>query len=207
MRIIDVSLEIKPGMIVYPGNSEPKINPVRRVPESSTSISEIILGSHTGTHIDTKLHIEQNPLEEIIARPICGECRVLDLTECKECIKEEDLIKKKFKNSIVLLKTANSLNGYEKFNENFVYLREDAARYLVGNGVKVIGFDYLSVQKFRQGNQNTHKNLLDSAYVIEGLNLAEAVERSYFLICAPLKVNGIDGVPARVLLIDQSPGS
>lgn len=206
MRVIDISLEIKPGMIIYPGNPEPKINPVRSIPESSTSISEIILGSHTGTHIDTKLHIEQGPLEEIVAKPIVGECRVLDLTGCKECIREEDLKKKKFRNTIVLLKTANSLNGYDTFNENYIYLAEDAARYLICNGAKVIGFDYLSVQKFKQGNQNTHKALLGNATVIEGLNLIEAIEKPYFFVCLPLKINGLDGVPARAILVDQSPG-
>jgi len=83
-----------------------------------------------------------------------------------------------------------------------VYLEENAARYLVKIGIETLGVDSLSVQKFRQGNQNTHKTLLGYVTLFEGLNLKETAEKDYYFIGLPLKIHGIDGVPARAILID-----
>ncbi|MBI2672279.1 cyclase family protein [Candidatus Woesearchaeota archaeon] len=206
-KIIDISLQIKEGMIIYPGNTRPSIKPLKRVPKDSSSLTEILLGSHTGTHVDTGLHVDEKSsgLERVSLDGFVGICQVLDLACCAKDITAKDLEKKVFSRHIVLFKTRNSLDGYDDFNPAFIHLSEDGARYIAGLClVKTIGIDYLSVQKFRKGDQKTHKLLLgNNINVIEGLNLSEAMEKEYFFAFLPLKINNLNGVPDRAILIDN----
>lgn len=57
MEIIDISLEIKPDMITYPGNPPPRIEPYAHIPEDRTNESRTIMGTHTGTHVDAFQHV------------------------------------------------------------------------------------------------------------------------------------------------------
>ena len=102
----------------------------------------------------------------------------------------------------VLLKTSNSAlwNG-ESFHQDYTYLAEDGARYLVDQGVKVVGIDYLSIEQFKKAGAPAHRALLSqSVIIIEGLNLAEAEAGMYEMYCLPLRIAGSDGAPARVVL-------
>ena len=100
----------------------------------------------------------------------------------------------------VLLKTSNSAlwNG-EGFHQDYTHLTEAGARYLVEQGVKVVGIDYLSVEQFKKAGAPAHRALLSQGVVIiEGLNLAEAEPGMYEMYCLPLRIVGGDGAPARV---------
>lgn len=63
VKFYDVSLPIKEGMIVYPGNPEPMIRRYSSIPQNKVNESLITLGSHTGTHVDSKLHIQKDAME------------------------------------------------------------------------------------------------------------------------------------------------
>jgi arylformamidase len=79
------------------------------------------------------------------------------------------------------------------------------ARALVEAGVKLVGIDYLSVEKFDTTDFATHITLLSHGVVIvEGLDLSGVAEGMYELICLPLKIAGGlgDGAPARAILRD-----
>ena len=41
--------------------------------------------------------------------------------------------------------------------------------------------------------------------IVEGLDLRRVSPGPYFLVCAPLKVAGAEGAPARVFLLDRAP--
>jgi arylformamidase len=102
----------------------------------------------------------------------------------------------------VLLKTSNSAlwNG-ERFHQEYTHLTEGGARYLVDQGVKVVGIDYLSVEQFKKPGAPAHRALLSQGVIIiEGLNLSEAEPGMYELYCLPLRITGGDGAPARVIL-------
>ena len=60
VKFYDVSLPIKESMIVYPGNPEPLIRRYLSIPQNKVNESLITLGSHTGTHVDSKLHIQKD---------------------------------------------------------------------------------------------------------------------------------------------------
>ena len=102
----------------------------------------------------------------------------------------------------VLLKTPNSAlwNG-EGFHTDYTHLTDAGARYLVEQGVKVVGIDYLSVEQYKKPGAPAHRALLsEGVIIIEGLYLADAEPGAYGMYCLPLKVVAGDGAPARVVL-------
>src|SRR4029453_17090728 len=102
----------------------------------------------------------------------------------------------------ILLKTPNSrLWNTGVFHQDYTYLTEGGGGYLVDQGVKVVGVDYLSVEQFKKAGAPAHRALLSQGVVIiEGLNLSEAEPGMYEMYCLPLRVVGGDGAPARVIL-------
>ena len=201
-KFYDISMLISEKMIVYPGNPLPQIRQYSSIPANKTNESLICLGSHCGSHVDTKRHIK-NDAEGSEALPLesfYGECQVLDVTFVEKEIHKKDLEDFKIHNDdIILLKTRNSLLGYTQFRKDFVHVKLDAAEYLVELGVKTLGFDYLSVKEFGSDDE-VHSVLINNLTLFEGLNLFQVPEGKYTFVGLPLKVD-CNGVPARVILI------
>jgi arylformamidase len=105
----------------------------------------------------------------------------------------------------LLIRTRNSAwlaSGTSEFHPDYTYLAPDGAAYLVGLGIKLVGVDYLSVEQFHSGHHRTHRTLLSAGVVIvEGLALAEPPPGDYEFRCLPLRLAGLDGAPARAVLV------
>jgi arylformamidase len=202
----DISVPIRDGMVHWPGDPECQIKRVNRMEDGAVcNLTHISMSAHTGTHMDAPRHfiaegmtMEQVPLEAII-----GRCRVFEL-DCEGQITADDLKKLKLlPRQRVLFKTRNSTRSWAKdtFDEDFVSISADAARYLVELGIMTVGVDYLSIGGFNKDGVETHQIMLGGGiWVIEGLNLAEIKDGYYELICLPLKLEGADGAPCRVVL-------
>ena len=103
----------------------------------------------------------------------------------------------------VLFHTRNSQFWSEGFRKDFTHLSPEAAEKLVDLGVKLVGTDYLSIEKFHSGHHRTHLALLSkNVVIVEGLNLVKVEAGDYELICLPLKIaeGAGDGAPARAVL-------
>jgi arylformamidase len=102
----------------------------------------------------------------------------------------------------VLFKTENSKHWQDgKFFEEFVYLDPDGAQFLVERGVRLVGIDYLSIDKFNSESHPSHFVLLQKNIVIlEGLDLSAPPSGEYTLVALPLNLRNADGAPARVIL-------
>jgi arylformamidase len=197
-------LPIKEKMVVYPGKPEPSIERYASVPKDQVNESILTLGSHTGTHVESRLHL-QDGKEGVADLPLdhfYGKCRVLDLTLVEHEIHRQDLENFEIEpEDIVLLKTRNSTLGYVKFFENYVHLKMDAAEYLVNSRIKTLGFDYLSVKK-SEGDNEVRELLINNTTLFLGLNLAGIQEGEYTFLGLPLRID-TDGAPARVILIRE----
>lgn len=204
-KIIDISLSLSGKTLVYPGNIPVSITTHTKLPKDSSHLSKIVMGSHSGTHIDAPKHAIKNageisdfPLEAFV-----GNCRVLDfVSELVEITKKSLQNKKIKKGERILAKTRNSEIGYETFREDYIYLSGDGAEYLAKIGVKLFGIDYISVKQRGSKDNRPHTSLLSKNIpIIEGLNLKDVGEGEYFLFCPPIKFSGIDGAPCRALLL------
>jgi arylformamidase len=205
MKIYDVTIPISKDMVVYPGDPPVKIERKSTINknEAKSNLSRLSFGSHTGTHIDAPFHFLENGItvDKLPLELLIGRARVVEVTAPKidEVVLEEfDFTA----DARVLFKTRNSYLWSQKgFVEDFVYITPKAARVLVNEGIKVVGLDYLSIEKFGTTDFETHHTLLGAGTVIiEGLDLREVEPGDYELICLPLKVKDGDGSPARVVL-------
>src|SRR5207249_2374302 len=89
-----------------------------------------------------------------------------------------------------------------EFHRDYTYLTPEGAAYLVDLGVKLVGVDYLSIEQFHSGHHRTHRTLLERGVIIvEGLDLSTPAPGPYELRCLPLRLAGLDGAPARAVLV------
>jgi arylformamidase len=208
MKIIDISLPLNNSTPVYPGNVPLSVSIHHAMPEHATQLSSITFGSHTGTHIDAPGHaIALAPmLDDIPLEIFVGPCMVLDFSnEQGEAVTTEMLKNENIKKGDrVLLKTRNSTRGFTDFYDDYVYLDGDAAEYLVGLGVSLVGIDALSIKKRGGSDHRPHTALLSKNIpIIEGLDFSKVTSGEYELVCLPLNFTGIDGAPARAILIQK----
>jgi arylformamidase len=204
-RIYDVTLPLSTALPSYPGDPPFEIQVLQSMSAGqSCNLSRLAMGTHAGTHVDAPLHfipggasVDRLPLEILV-----GKARVVELDVAGR-IERRDLQAADLRDDIrVLLKTRMSgqLRG-PQFEEDFVHLGEDAARYLVQAGIKLVGIDSLSVEAFGSTQYPAHKALLGAGVVIvEGLDLSEVGAGEYEMTCLPLRLVGGDGAPARVML-------
>src|SRR6185295_15602521 len=204
MKIYDVTVSISKDMVVYPGDPPVKIERKSTINKNDAkyNLSRYSFGSHTGTHIDAPFHFLENGItvDKLPLELMIGRVRVVEVTAPRidEAVLEEfDFTA----DARVLFKTRNSYLWSQKtFVEDYVYITPGAARSLVNDGIKVVGIDYLSIDKF-DAEPKAHMALLGAGtVVIEGLDLREVEPGDYELICLPLKVKDGDGAPARVVL-------
>ena len=210
MEIIDVTRTVDPKMLKWPDDTEPPSQEfVTRTDNGDpATVSEWKMSSHTGTHMDARMHFIPGgwTMEALDLARSVGPCWVVDLTHVEGHVDRADLEAAEVAGQArLLLKTRNSEQGFmqrEEFEEGYSAISREAAEYLVEIGVETIGVDYLSVEPFEDGEFNTHHTLLGADVVIlEGLVLTEVEPGEYFLACLPLKLAGSDGSPARAILI------
>jgi Predicted metal-dependent hydrolase len=203
-KVYDISMTIEKGMAVW-GNHDGKQPEINSQPTSPDGVNEsrIDMDVHCGTHVDAPLHMlpeDGSTIETIGLEELVGNARVLDFTDVNDSITREDLEKHGLqKGEFILVKTKNSFT--DSFESDFVFLREDGARYLVEVGVRGIGTDGLGIER-SQAEYPTHRTLFrNNVIIVEGLRLKEVPPGSYFMVIAPLKLTGIEAAPARALLI------
>jgi arylformamidase len=176
MRLIDVTVPIRAGMPVYPGDPVVHMELAQAIAGGDAyNVTRLDFGLHTGTHVDAPVHalqggagIEALPLEALV-----GPAEVVDFPgELPSATR-------------ILLRAA----GAELQSPDAEALSD---RLLVGIDGPTIG------------GEEVHRTLLAAGVVIlEGLDLRAAAPGSYELLCLPLLVEGADGAPARVLLRDS----
>jgi arylformamidase len=208
--IRDITLPFQPGMPVWPGDPEVVMNRVSDIRRGDLcNVSAYHFGSHTGTHLDPPLHFYAGdaPLHEIPLSLFLGPCFVADLTSVRQTIRSADLDTAAIPPNTerLLLKTSNSrlwADPFHAFEPDFVDLSPEGAEWVIRQGIRLIGIDYLSIERPQNEECLVHRSLLAAPVVIlEGLDLREIEAGTHELICLPLKAMNGDGAPARVILL------
>jgi arylformamidase len=208
MKIYDVSVKINSETPVYEGDPKVDLRTAHAIKRGdAANVTDLHFGAHTATHCDAPAHfieggarIVDTPLENLI-----GAARVVEIPAEALAI-EAKHVSNLSNVERVLFKTRNSMFWSEPsigFRKDFTYIAPDAAQVLADKGLKLVGIDYLSVEKFGSTDFQTHKILLGNAVtIIEGLDLRFVAAGDYELLCLPLKIDSKagDGAPARVVL-------
>jgi arylformamidase len=208
MKIYDVTFPISENVPVYEGDPNVEIETAHSIKKGdAANVTSLCCGAHTATHVDAPNHFIDGTrrVHELDLHKLIGNCRVVELDENAMSVEPEHL--GNLENvERVLFKTRNSQfwNAPEKgFRKDFTYISPEAAHVLADANVKLVGIDYLSVEKFGSTDFATHITLLEKEIVIiEGLDLREISAGDYELICLPLKIISEtgDGAPARAIL-------
>ena len=210
MTWIDVSVPIRPGMVVYEGDPPVCFERTASLANGDlANVSRLDFGVHSGTHIDAPVHfiegrpgIEGVPLDALIGPAVVVDATALGADIDAWALESLDIPRGAER---ILFKTANSrLWELDHFSPDFIGLTEDAAQLLVADGVRLVGIDYLSIAP-KADPAPTHRALLEAGCVIlEGLDLRLVEPGSYDLIALPLLIPGSDGGPTRALLRSRS---
>jgi arylformamidase len=210
MPIYDVSVALSADTPTYPGDPSIEISQFLSLANGDpANVSFIHFGAHSGTHVDAPAHflaggarVNSLPLETLI-----GRVQVVEVPPAIDTINAEFISSNcQTGETRFLFKTRNSTfwhHGAAAFRSDYTSLDAGAARELVRLGVKLVGIDYLSIEKFGAETFETHHTLLsDGIVIVEGLDLGQISAGAYELICLPLRISGGsgDGAPARVVL-------
>ncbi len=203
---IDISIPVRDAMAHWPNDPPVSIRRIHDIEKGATAnLSMISMGAHSGTHMDAPLHLikKGESIDNIPLDTVVGKARVIEIRDA-ESIKPAELLRHRIqRGERILFKTENSAHVWQKdeFSEDFVFISDAAAEFLVERGVRLIGIDYLSVGSFKYGGSYVHKTLLGAGiWLIEGLNLSNVAPGKYDLICLPLRIVAGDGAPARAIL-------
>lgn len=204
MKAYDVTAPLSPNTPVWPGDPTPEIVRAPSVGDGALCLTRMNLGTHTGTHVDAPLHLLADGLS-VDALPIeilLGKVRVVEIA-AREGIERQELEALDLRDDLrLLIKTRMSGQmRIPQFQADYVFLTADAAQYLVQVGLKLVGIDYLSVDRYGSTDFPAHRTLLGAGVIlVEGLDLSEVEPGEYDMVCLPIRLAGADGAPARVIL-------
>jgi len=204
MRIIDISVPVTTGMFRFPRDDHVKVS----VTEEGTyekvncRTSRIIMGSHSGTHIDAPMHMIPGgtPIEQVPLQDLVGRARVLRIRKApREEIGADCVDPGVIDEPRVILDTGWYRHwGKEDYYEEFPKVTEGFAELLVKRKVKVVVVDLPL-------SSEVHDIILGSGgcQVENVIGLDQITADKVELIALPIRIIGIDAAPARVVVIEK----
>ncbi len=219
-RYIDISCKIQSETPIPPGVPQKvKHTTAFRGPDRHHwQATWLELSAHTGTHVDSTLHVEKNgpQIGEIDIHRYMGETIMLDLTEMGEpnaviTSKSLERFKDKCKpGDIILVRTdwGKKMFGTLEYYTESPYIDESAARWLVDRKPKAIAFDFFEEYDARRTDFDStefkvhHIMLGNDVLLIEGLdNLDQIGQERFFMMALPIKIMDAEAAPARAVAV------
>jgi len=200
MTFIDVTRPLSPDLPVYPGDTRFAFT---REDRGQYRISDIHMSTHTGTHIDAPAHYLESgdTIDTVPLSHLVGRCRVLDVSGAGSTISADHLRGRIHGVERLLLKT--SFSGADRFSEDHSCLTPDSARFITKCGIQCVGIDSPSIES-HNGDGTVHRELLGhGCIIIELLDLSAVGGGDYDMVALPLRLAGLDGSPARVILFSR----
>jgi arylformamidase len=210
MKIIDLSHDITHQMAVFP--ADPAVGVLRHHNyQNGYFVSQVIFGTHTGTHIDVPIHkikggkpVDQVPIDRFVAKAYVMDLKALKpLEEITRSHLEPFAGKVKDINAVVIKTGWGEHFGKDDFFTSFTGLSEQAVEWLQENGISLIGLETPSVNAVKHAEIHTLL-LQNDIYIIESLANVDGITKEYVeLFAVPLKLKGLDGSPVRAFAIEE----
>ncbi|MEN6357342.1 MAG: cyclase family protein [Armatimonadota bacterium] len=209
-RIIDLSYKITAGMPVYPGDPQVQFNRVQAIKDGGYNVTEIIMGTHTGTHVDAPCHCihTDRGTDSLKLEAMVGWAEVLDVGEKTDCseITSADLdafAGRVSEGSRVLIKTGwGKRFGDPSFFTGFPGLSAGAALWLTKRKIALLALEQPSVH--RENHIEIHKTLLSNGVVLieSAANMDQITQERVYIAALGLPLAGLDGSPIRMIAIE-----
>jgi kynurenine formamidase len=214
---VDLTLPITEGMLTFarPWHTRVQVEQLAQIAAQGRETRRIVLGTHTGTHVDAPRHfIENGPgIDALALDALAGAACLLDFTSLPPLSAITAPMLDTALNGvaparIVLRFGWDKRWGRGEYYLGHPYLTEDAAEWLVRRKVRLLGMDTPMPDNPEppQGSPDSpiHKILLNAGVILlEYLcNLGKLRSREITLIALPLNIPGADGAPARCIAYD-----
>lgn len=208
----DISVALDGDLPTWPGSPGVLAKLRTSIGEGDdANVTQLSIDVHTGTHIDAPRHFidRGETVEDLGLEPFIGPATVLDTGSAREITASllgaatipEDTER-------LLLRTVNSSRPdlyRTPFDEDYAALTLDGAEWLAARGLRLVGIDYLSIQRYTEP-PDVHRALLGAGIpILEGLALAEVTPGPYELVCLPTRLVNVEGAPARAILLPSTP--
>lgn len=219
-RIIDLSLTIREGMTTFPVHWHPfvEISQLGRVGIEGRETRKLVLGTHTGTHVDAPRHFVDGAMsvDEILLDQVIGAATVCDFSNAARF---QEIGVEEFSRVLGDRPTERVLMRFDwsdqidtsTYYSDHPFISEDVAHWLVEKGCRLLGMDTPMPDNPKHGrgceiDSPNHKTLLGNGTIlVEYLTNLRSVSLDVVeLIVAPLKVEQGDGSPARVFAIEYT---
>ena len=201
-RIWDISQVLRPGLPVWPGDTEFGFERTWRMDEGSpVNVGKMTMSTHSGTHADAPLHYAEDGLDAASMEldPSVGTCLVVDARGVKGEVDVADLPHIESVDR-VLFRTWDTF-PHDAWRSDWLPIADETVAWLALQGVKLIGTDAPSVDPQESKTMDAHKAVLKhDMRILEGLVLDDVEEGFYELIALPLKVGGGDAGLCRAIL-------
>lgn len=214
-RFVDLTRPIASGMPTYPGDPEVRVDPHATHAEDGYGVSRLILGTHTGTHVDAPAHVDPDgaTLGAFDPEDLRFDARIVDCRDvgAGEPIEPAALPDEPGGPALDDLGALVFRTGWaDEWGTDQMtahpFLARETARRCASAGVAV-ATDALSpdpsgsaVASTSDDDLPAHRALLGAGLpIVENVCNLEALPANGFeLLVCPLKVDA-DGAPARVL--------
>lgn len=199
---LDISYSIENGVPQWPGDPSLRMSRLHEIgPDSPAQVTKLDWISHFMTHVDAPAHFIPGgaSVDELSLDRWSGDALVVEIAGD---VIDAQHIPNDCQDLCVLFKTRNGdLWRRRQFQENYVYITGPAAKLLVERGTKLVGVDYLSVDKYGAPGTPAHYAILGAGLtILEGIDLRNIEPGPYELVAFPLKIVDCDGSPVRAAL-------
>ncbi len=194
MKIYDITKEVFEAE-VYPGDPEPYWRQVMTLDgeePDNCQLSEMVLGSHTGTHLDAPRHYRKDGADvaDMDLARCMGPCYVVAVSGKIGAKEMKEMLAQMSSTQRILFKGK-------------AVITEEAAEELVQAGIVLVGVEELTVGPISSPDR-VHKILLgQDVVIVESLDLSKVSEGEYEFVALPLKMKGLDGSPVRAVLVEK----
>ncbi len=212
-RIVDLTYPIHEGMTTFPVHWHPivEVTQLGRHGVEGRESRKLLLGTHTGTHIDAPRHfiadgatIDQLPLDIFVGPALLVDFSYASPLQEMQVADFEQQIGELRPERVVLRFDWSDRWGQLDYYSEQPYISEDAAHWLVARGVRLLAMDTPQADSPRNGrgaakDSPVHKILLGAGVIkLEYLtNLRNVTSREFELIALPLNIRDGDGAPVR----------
>ncbi len=202
--LIDISVRLHPDMATWPGSPGLRLHSTRAISRGDgVNESRLDMDVHCGTHVEGPMHFIDGggAVSDIPLGVLVGPARVEHIPMADEIgARELDSVPPGVERLLLRTRNSDERQPGAAFDEGYVALTLDGAQWVADHGIRLVGVDYLSVQRFAD-DPETHRVLMRAGVaILEGIDLGGVEAGTYRLTCLPLALHGAEAAPARAIL-------
>lgn len=219
LRVVDLSVPVGAGTVVYPGDPEPRLTVHSTVERDGFNLLSVQMGSQTGTHVDAPYHfddatprLDELPLERFLGPAVVVDASGVGARERITWGHVEPVASRLGPGTIVLLRTDWSRHyGTPEYFAN-PFLDADACRRMLDLGVRTFCIDAINIDETpgdaHPGEGFPVHHLIAEAGGVIGENFRNLDKVDWpdpFVMCLPIALEGADGGPVRAVAVEMHP--